>query len=369
MIPVSSGTIMGRIARLRELLAREKTDVFLLFVAERYNSESMAYLSGFRGRSGALVVSQDRQYLVTDGRYALQARAESPLDVLILDGMSLQGKTAEILRQGGWKTAGFEADRVSVSFFRGLESSVSSWKDCSGLLPALRRRKDDVEAALISKAGDLAYDSYLEVLGAVREGMTEKEFNALLEYTLRKNGAEGGWTNNGFIVASGERSALPHGAPTGRAFRKGDMVTVDFGATVDGYMSDLTRNFSLGHLSPQGRDIQDTLLEAHLRAAEALRPGVEGKAVDALARDVVIRRGWGKHFPHGLGHGLGLEVHEAPRLSPVSRDVLEEGDVVTVEPGIYIEGWGGMRIEDDYLVTAGGSVCLSGGKGREAPAL
>ena len=147
------------------------------------------------------------------------------------------------------------------------------------------------------------------------------------------------------------------------------MVTVDFGATVDGYMSDLTRNFSLGPLSPQGRDIQDTLLEAHLRAAEALRPGVEGKAVDALARDVVIRRGWGKHFPHGLGHGLGLEVHEAPRLSPVSRDVLEEGDVVTVEPGIYIEGWGGMRIEDDYLVTAGGSVCLSGGKGREAPAL
>ncbi len=120
--------------------------------------------------------------------------------------------------------------------------------------------------------------------------MTEKEFNALLEYTLRKNGAEGGWKNNGFIVASGERSALPHGVPTGRAFRKGDIVTVDFGATVEGYMSDLTRNFSLGPLSPQGRDIQDTLLEAHLRAAEAIRPGAEGRAVDAVARDVITRR-------------------------------------------------------------------------------
>ncbi len=136
---MSSGSIMGRIARLRELLSRERADVFLLFVAERYNSESMTYLSGFRGSSGALVISQDRQYLVTDGRYALQARAESPLDVLILEGVSLQGKAAEILRQGGWKTAGFEAERVPVSFFRGLESSVSSWKDCSGLLPALRR--------------------------------------------------------------------------------------------------------------------------------------------------------------------------------------------------------------------------------------
>lgn len=361
--------IPGRVARLRERLRREGADVFVLVVTERYNSESMAYMSGFRGSSGALVVSEDRNYLLTDGRYALQARAESPFDIVIIDGGSLQDKTADILRQGRWKTAGFEAERLTVSLFSALEPAVPSWKDCSGLLPALRRRKDEGEAALIRKAADLAWHAYLEALETVREGMTEKEFNALLEYTLRKNGAEGGWKNNGFIVASGERSALPHGAPTGRAFRKGDIVTVDFGATVEGYMSDLTRNFSLGPLSPQGRDIQDTLLEAHLRAAEAIRPGAEGRAVDAVARDVITRRGWGKHFPHGLGHGLGLEVHEAPRLSPHSRDVLEEGDVVTVEPGIYIEGWGGMRIEDDYLVTAGGAVCLSGGKGREAPAL
>jgi Xaa-Pro aminopeptidase len=361
--------ISGRVARLRERLGQEGADVFVLVVAERYNSESMTYLSGFRGSSGALVVSEDRNYLLTDGRYALQARAESPFDIVIVDGGSLQGKTADILRQGRWETAGFEAERLSVSIFSALEPSVSVWKDCSGLLPSLRRRKEEGEAALIRKAAALAYHAYLEVLEAVREGMTEKEFNALLEYTLRKNGAEGGWRNNEFIVASGERSALPHGVPTDRAFRKGDIVTVDFGATVEGYMSDLTRNFTIGPLSPQSRDIQDTLLEAHQRAVEALRPGVEGKAVDAVARDVITRRGWGKHFPHGLGHGLGMEVHEVPRLSPHSRDVLEEGDVVTVEPGIYIEGWGGMRIEDDYLVTAGGAVCLSGGEGREAPAL
>lgn len=358
-----------RVARLRDALVRERTDVFILLTAERYNSESMVYLSGFKGSSGALVVSADRTFLVTDGRYALQAKDQSPFDLVVQNGESLPEKTAALLRAKKWRTAGFEADRLSVALFRSLEPSVPVWKDCSSLLPSLRRTKDKQEAALIRKAAGFAYDAYCEVLKLVREGMTEKEFNTLLEYTMRKNGAEGGWKDHGFIVASGERSALPHGAPTDRSFRKGDIVTVDFGANAEGYMSDLTRNFTLGPLSPQGEDIQSTLLEAHARAVDVIRAGVEGQLVDAAAREVVTARGWGKHFPHGLGHGLGLEVHEAPRLSPISKDVLQEGDVVTVEPGIYIDGWGGMRIEDDYLVTADGAVCLSGGKGQHAAVL
>lgn len=361
--------IEGRVDRLRELLLQEGVDAFVLLAGEGNNTESLAYLSGFTGSSGALVVTCEEKYLITDGRYDLQARSQSPFEVVLQGTSTLQGKTGEIIEGDRHRVVGFEADRLTVTLFSALEPKAPQWKDCSPFLPSLRRRKDREEADSIKRAGLLAWKAYEEVLGAVGEGMTEKEFNALLEYTLRKMGAERGWRRSGFIVASGERSALPHGAPTDRAFKRGDLVTVDFGATIDGYMSDLTRNFSLGPLSPQGRDIQRTLLEAHQRAADALRPGVEAKAVDAVARDVVTARGWGKYFPHGLGHGLGLEIHEAPRLSPLSKDILQEGDVVTIEPGVYIEGWGGMRIEDDYLITKEGAECLSGGLGREAAEL
>lgn len=364
-----SKALAARTDRLRALMADAGVDVFILAALESYNGESMAYLSGFTGSAGALAVSADRQILIADGRYSAQAAEQSPFEIVPSGGTPLIQKLAEILKEGGWRRGGFEGDRLSVSAFGTLEPSLPAWKNCPGFLHELRRKKDAAEVAAIRTSAEIAYRSYVRALEEVREGMTEKEFNALLEYLLRKNGADGGWRGSGFIVASGERGALPHGAPTDRPFQKGDIVTVDFGATVNGYASDITRNFSIGPLSPQGRDIQSALIEAHKRAADALRPGLEGREADAAARDVLTARGWGANFTHGLGHGLGLEVHEAPRLSPLSTDVLQEGDVVTVEPGIYIEGWGGMRIEDDYLITAGGAVCLSGALGLEAPAL
>lgn len=366
---MSFSHIEARLARLREGMEREKIDVFFLLVTERYNSESLSWLSGFRGSSGAAVVSRSDAWLVTDGRYILQAKKESPFELVNQGRASLPEKTGDLLRSRSWSAGGYEGDRLSVNLFSAVKPALLEWKDCSTLLPSLRRKKDALEAEFIRRAGTIASDAYEEVLESVREGMTEKEFNALLEYTLRKKGAEGGWKGSGFIVASGERSALPHGSPTERPFRRGDMVTVDFGATVEGYMSDLTRNFSLGPLSERGGEIEGLLLEAHHQAAQALRPGAPGLEVDGVARKIITDGGWGKQFSHGLGHGLGLEVHEAPRLSPLSADILAEGDVVTIEPGIYLEGWGGMRIEDDYLVTEGGSVCLSGGKGQKTAIL
>jgi len=366
---VSFDHIARRLQRLRTVLADEGVDVLVLLVAENYNSESVTYISGFRGSSAAVVISADKAFLVTDGRYALQAKEQSPFNVVLQEQRTLQEKIADVLYGEGWLIGGYEGERLSVSFFRTLEKSLPHWKDCSALLPTLRRRKDDLEVAAIVKAGDIAYSSYEEVLGCVREGMKETELNALLEYSLRKRGAEAGWKGSGFIVASGERSALPHGKATGRAFKRGDIVTVDFGAMVNGYMSDLTRNFSLGPLSQRAREIESVLLEAAEKAVAALWPGAEGKFVDSVARDAIASRGWGRYFTHGLGHGLGLEIHEAPRLSPVSKDILHEGDVVTIEPGIYIEGWGGMRIEDDYLVTSSGAVCISGGRGRNVSIL
>ena len=361
---MSFGHIERRLARLRERMAQDGLDALVLVVAERNNCESMEYITGFRGSSGAVIVSRDRSCLVTDGRYALQAKVQSPFELRMQGSGTLPEKTLEVLAEGRWQTAGYEANRLTVRLFEALKPAAPRWQDASALLPALRRTKDEVEVAAIRKAGSIAYAAYEKVLGQAAEGMTESDFNARLEYEVRAMGAERGWRLGTFLVASGERSALPHGAPTERRFRKGDLVVVDFGATVEGYMSDLTRTFSVGPLCEKARAMEAALLEAHITSAGAIRSGVPCKAVDAVARDILTERGFGPLFTHGLGHGLGLEIHEDPRLSQLSGDTLQEGDVVTVEPGAYIEGWGGMRIEDDYLVTAEGSECLSGGEGR-----
>ncbi len=150
-----------------------------------------------------------------------------------------------------------------------------------------------------------------------------------------------------------------HARATAKKFEDGDIVTVDYGATFNGYISDITRNFAIGNASSKAKKINEILLNAHHAAAEALRPGISGKDVDAVARKIIADAGYGEYFAHGLGHGLGLEIHEAPRLSPTSKDILQVGDIVTVEPGIYIEGFGGLRIEDDYLITDSGAECLT----------
>ena len=176
---------------------------------------------------------------------------------------------------------------------------------------------------------------------------------------IKSLGAEKGWAHDDFIVASGVRSAMCHAPATLKQIREGETVTVDYGAMVDGYMSDITRNFALGQPDKKAIEINEILLKAHNEAAKILRPGVWGSDVDAAARKIISDAGYGKNFLHGLGHGLGLEVHEAPRLSRTSKDILQAGDVVTIEPGIYIEGWGGLRIEDDYLITEDGCECLT----------
>ena len=189
--------------------------------------------------------------------------------------------------------------------------------------------------------------------------MTEIEFDIKLNEQIKLLGGEKGWAHDDFIVASGQRSAMCHAPATGKKFMDGDIVTVDYGAMFQGYMSDITRNFALNNLSDKAREINNILLDAHNQAVKALRPGVSGFDVDLTARKVIESAGYGQYFLHGLGHGLGLEVHESPRLSPTSKDILRAGDVVTIEPGIYIEGFGGLRIEDDYLITEDGCECLT----------
>ena len=338
----------------------QKLDAFVLIVDERANSESCHYISGFRGSSAALIITMNSATLITDGRYTTQAKAQTPFTVIIQSELSLPAYIAKAVSDSEYIRVGYEAEKIShATFTKHFSPAKAEWIDASEFIPKLRRTKDTEEIALIRKAAQIGREAYGKALGQVHEGMTEIEFDSLLMTEIKALGAEKGWAHDDFIVASGTRSAMCHAPATGKAFAHGETVTVDYGAMYEGYMSDITRNFALGRIDEKAREINAVLLRAHNEAVKALRPEVSGVEVDGIARKVISDAGYGEYFLHGLGHGLGLEVHEAPRLSRTSQDILQAGDVVTIEPGIYIEGWGGLRIEDDYLITEDGSECLT----------
>lgn len=354
------GPIGDRVEKLRRLMDGIDCPVLVLPVIEGSNWESLFYLSGFRGTSGAAVITPSETILVTDGRYIAQARCQSPFDLVEQEGGRLIETIGEVLKPLAPCRIGLEWERISHALFCSFEDLGFPSVDVSSFLPSLRRHKDKGEISLIREAADKASQAFLRALDGSGEGMTEREFAALLEFEIRRCGAEGGWGTHEFIVASGLRSALPHGRPTERAFRRGDWVTVDFGARYGGYLSDITRNFTVGPAHDWLLEIHGLVGRAHDLAASLLRPGLSCREVDGAARSVIEEGGYGRAFSHGLGHGLGLEVHEMPRLSPRSDDFLEVGDIVTVEPGVYIEGRGGIRVENDYVITEKGALCLSG---------
>jgi Xaa-Pro aminopeptidase len=357
---VNFEVIRGRVKKLRALMAEQDMEAFVLFVFERLNAENCHYISGFRGSSAALVIDGESETLITDGRYKTQAAQQSPFALSVHMNVPFAEVVAGFVAEKGYRSVGFESERVFHGVFESrLKPVRTDWKDASPLIPSLRRSKDAAEADAIRRAGAIARRAYDTVMEKVRIGMTEAELGSLLLYEIKMGGGEKGWPHDDFIVVSGERGAMCHGRPTRRAFARGDTVTVDYGVMVDGYVCDITRNFAVGEAQGRAREIGQILIEAHRGAAAALRPGVSGKEVDAVAREIIGRAGYGENFIHGLGHGLGLEVHEAPRLSYLSKDILKARDVVTVEPGIYIEGWGGLRVEDDYLVTETGAECLT----------
>ena len=355
-----NSNIMLRVEKLRALMSEKNLDAFVLVVDERANSESCHYISGFRGSSAGLIITMNEATLITDGRYITQSKSQTPFKIFIQSEVSVTEYITKAVADGGYLRAGFEAEKISHAAFTEYFAPVKcEWIDASEMIPKLRRTKDSHEAELIRMAGKIARDALGNVLKLTHAGMSETEFDILLNGEIKRLGAEKGWAHDDFIVASGERSAMCHAPATSRVFAEGEIVTVDYGAMFEGYMSDITRNFALGHAGEKAQEINAVLLKAHHEAVKVLRPGVKGVDVDAVARKVISDAGYGDKFLHGLGHGLGLEVHESPRLSRTSKDTLMAGDVVTVEPGIYIEGWGGLRIEDDYLITEDGCECLT----------
>lgn len=342
--------VLKRAESLRKMMENAGADAFVIIVDEGTNWQSLYYMSGFRGTAGALVLYKDGAELVLDPRYAKQGGEQSPYAVTAQkEGLAADVK--ESLKKHGAKIVYCQASRTYHSTWESLTAYSAEWSDGTEQIGALRRRKDDTEIGFIRDAAEIAAYAFTDTLNYVKAGMTELEFQALLNYKINSLGGE---TSSGMIVASGARSAMPHGRASGKPMQSGEWVTVDFSAVYQGYFCDITRNFSIGKPDPRAGEIHDILCLAQAEAVKVLRAGAAGRQADRAARETLQRAGIAEYFTHGLGHGLGIEIHEAPTLSPKKRDVLAAGDVVTIEPGVYIDGWGGLRVEDDYAVTENG---------------
>jgi Xaa-Pro aminopeptidase len=324
---------------------------------------NIRYLTGFTGSAALLLVRPDATTLITDFRYAVQAPNEAGSAAVVeIDQKSVWDRLGRLLAAAAPGALGIEAQALTV---RDAERVAGLTRGrlvpTTDLVERLRAIKSPEEVAAIRAAADLAQAALAEVLPAVRPGLTEREIAAALEAALRRRGSE--WHPFPTIVASGERSALPHARTSPRPVQAGEWLLLDFGAQVDGYCADLTRTVVVGaRADERQRTIYELVRTAQRRALEHLRAGMTGREGDALARDVIAARGFGEAFGHSLGHGLGLEVHEGPRLAPTADAPLPLHAVVTVEPGIYLPGWGGVRLEDDAYLGPDGVVVLSDGR-------
>ena len=344
-----------RRAAVRERIGAEALEALIVL-----DLVDVRYLSGFTGSAGVLILLADgADVFLTDFRYQTQVAAElDPAIDVRIESESLLKMSCELLAGLGVSRVGFEREQLTYRAW-----AEWSAREAPALVPVeewieeLRVIKSAPEIAAIRKASGIADETFERILGEVRPGITERELAARLDLELAARGAEGPSFET--IVAFGERAALPHARPGQRELRRGDVVLFDFGAVADGYVSDMTRTVAYGEPPAEMREVYALVLEAQSAAIGGIRAGMTGPDADRLARDVIEAAGHGPRFGHSLGHGIGLAVHEAPRLGKRSQDRLESGMTVTIEPGVYLEGIGGVRIEDDVLVTDAGVEVLT----------
>jgi Xaa-Pro aminopeptidase len=323
-----------------------------------FSPENIRYLTGFSGSEGYLLTGTDENLLLVDSRYITQAQDETKNCRVILLDEGIKGVAAQIAARG-WRRLGFEAQGISVALFEKLQENLQETELVSikDEVARLRGLKGDNEISLIQQAVQIAEEAWKNVVGMVKSGTREDELALELEYCMKKGGAEG--VAFDIIVAAGPRTALPHAQPTIRPIEEGDVVLFDFGARYRGYCCDESCTVVAGQATEEQKRIYTVVKDAHDKAIEQVKPGVKLAAIDAAARNHINQAGHGEHFGHGTGHGVGLAVHEWPTVGKDSRDVAEEGMVFTIEPGIYIPGWGGVRIEDMVLVTPDGCEVLT----------
>ena len=357
--------IEKRIDRLRKTLARKKLDAFLVLI-----EENRRYLSGYTGEdtqfdesAGALLITADRLILTTDSRFDLQARREAPLYRVIRFREGLVKELPRLLKRLKAGRVGFESIRMTFSQYGKMSEAIEKAGLSVELVPtediveSQRIMKNRAEAAAVKKALEIAEAGFERVLESLRPGMTESEAAWLLESHLREGGAEG--LSFPTIVAAGPNSALPHAVPGQRKIKDGVPILFDWGAKLGGYCSDISRTVVIGRPDATFRKVYQTVRDAQRKAIDAVRPGAGTKAVDAVAREFIAKKGFKGRFGHGLGHGVGLAIHEQPRLSPLSDRKIRTGMVFTVEPGIYLPRWGGVRIENMVRSKRGGAEVLN----------
>ena len=323
------------------------------------NPVNVLYLSGFHGTSGWLVITGSQQFLITDFRYIDQAKEQAPEWEIARREGSMPATLKEVLSGAAVRSIGFESEFVTYKNYLEFKKELQDTEliPLSGVVEKLRIYKDPQETEAIRGAVCIADKAFSHMVGFIKPGISEQELAAELECFMRKNGADKPSFDT--IVASGFRGAMPHGTPSKKAVEKGDFVVMDFGAVSDYYCSDITRTVVVGSASPEQRKIYEIVLEAQTAARKAVRPGIKCSELDAVARNIIAGYGYGENFGHGLGHGVGLDIHENPAVNMRSEVELAAGMVVTIEPGIYLTGWGGVRIEDMVLVTETGSQVLT----------
>ncbi len=344
--------INNRINKLRSKLAEKKIDAILIS-----QPENRYYLSGFNGSAGFLLITQKELFLATDFRYVEQVKSQSP-DYTLLQIAGRLDKWLPDLASGlNLKSLGFEAEETSFEFYQSLLNTVDKaglklqLVPITGMIEAIRAVKDAEEIELIKQAVKISDDAFSHIKKIIHPGQTEIELAWELEKTMRELGSQS--MPFEIIVGSGFNAALPHAQPSRRVINEGESIVIDFGAKIGGYCSDITRTLCLGKPSEKFREIYSIVHNAQAAAISQIVEGTTGAQADRFARSIIGKAGYGECFGHSLGHSLGLAAHEKPTLSKHSEDVLKENMVFTIEPGIYIPGWGGVRIEDTVLIKNG----------------
>lgn len=347
-----------RLKHLREMLARHEIDgIFISQPENRY------YISGFHGTAGYLFITENKAVLATDFRYTEQAITQAPDFEILRIAVNVSEWFPDLVREAGVKRFGFESPDVSYQFYNELMEALqkkgvrAEMVPTQGIVEKLRtvKQADEIEKTERAVAiSDMALDEVGEIITA---GMTENQIAWELEKRLREKGSQA--LPFEIIVASGPKSALPHHLPSDRVIAGGEPIVIDMGARYEGYASDLTRTLCVGEPGDQFKKVYGTVLDAQSAALAIIKGGITGGEADAAARQVIQKAGYGEDFGHGTGHGVGLDVHESPRLSPGSEDILSDGMIFTVEPGIYLSGWGGVRIEDTVVIENGTMRVLS----------
>ena len=344
-----------RIKKANNLVKKNQLDVFII-----NKLPNVRYLSGYSGSNGLLVLAPPRAYFLTDFRYTVQARKEVKNCQIIIAERDLTSELVKLPCFQKKTRVGFETNHVTVKLLEKMKELLpkASFVPVEDIVESIAMIKDNSEINKLRKATKIAETAYEQVLKLVRPGVKERDLALELQYKMIKMGADG--PSFDFIVASGQRSSMPHGKASDRKIKKGDFITFDFGCFYQGYPSDITRTVVLGKATAKQKKVYGIVLKAQTSAVAAARPGMAARELDKVARDIIIREGYGDNFGHGLGHGLGLdEIHSLPTVSPRSQDILKPGNAVTIEPGIYIPNWGGVRIEDDVVITGKGHKVLN----------